>query len=130
VTTPQIVLAINPYRIANFFIQMLDEMTPIDYGYFFNTSVGVAMRWVTQMLLLVAGINYGLVGLFGIDLFQLLFGGTLIERLLYLVIGMAALIRLSILRDRRRSRRLNIGQIGSAFGDADHFWRGSSPLCR
>ncbi|MBT3394504.1 MAG: DUF378 domain-containing protein [Waddliaceae bacterium] len=47
------------------------------------------------VLLLIGGINWGLVGLFDLDLVEYLFGaGTIFARVIYILIGIAAVMKL------------------------------------
>ncbi len=51
--------------------------------------------WIAMALMIVGGINWGLVGLFNFDLIAFLFGEqSLISRLIYVAVGMAALYAL------------------------------------
>lgn len=50
-----------------------------------------AVDWVAMVLLVVGGINWGLIGLFGFDLVIALFGETQISGLVYTLVGIAAL---------------------------------------
>jgi uncharacterized protein len=51
---------------------------------------------ITLLLLIVGGLNWGLVGLFGFDLVAALFGEmTLLSRIVYTLVGASALWRLS-----------------------------------
>lgn len=43
--------------------------------------------WVCLIIVLVGGINWGLVGLLNINLVQLIFGGGLLGRLIYIIVG-------------------------------------------
>ena len=50
---------------------------------------------VTLMLLIVGGLNWGLVGLFGFDLVAALFGEmSLLSRIIYVLVGASALWQL------------------------------------
>jgi uncharacterized protein len=50
-----------------------------------------AVDWLFFILLVIGGINWGLVGLLGLDLVALLFGPmTLISRIVYILVGVAA----------------------------------------
>lgn len=50
------------------------------------------MGWIALILLIVGGINWGLVGLFQFDLVAALFGGmTALSRIVYVLVGLAAL---------------------------------------
>jgi uncharacterized membrane protein YuzA (DUF378 family) len=50
-----------------------------------------AMDWIAMVLLVVGGINWGLIGLFGFDLVIALFGETQFTGLIYTLVGLAAL---------------------------------------
>ena len=63
------------------------------------------LDWIAQILLIVGGLNWGLVGLFNLDLVATLFGeGTLISRIVYILVGLSALWGLAIFRHSRGSR--------------------------
>jgi len=46
---------------------------------------------VAAILLIIGGLNWGLVGLFRFDLVQFIVGGTGIDRLVYILVGLSAL---------------------------------------
>ncbi|MGZ5819493.1 MAG: DUF378 domain-containing protein [Burkholderiaceae bacterium] len=51
-----------------------------------------AVDWIAMTLLIIGGLNWGAVGLFGLDVVANLFGeGTAISRLIYLLVGLSAL---------------------------------------
>lgn len=51
-----------------------------------------AMDWIAMLLLIVGGVNWGLVGLFGLDLVATLFGEmSALSRIVYVVVGLSAL---------------------------------------
>lgn len=51
-----------------------------------------AVDWIALILLFVGGINWGLVGLFGIDLVAMLFGEmSALSRVVYALVGASAL---------------------------------------
>lgn len=53
----------------------------------FNT-----MDWVALVLLIVGGLNWGLVGLFGFNLVSAIFGEmSVLARLVYIVVGLSAI---------------------------------------
>lgn len=53
---------------------------------------------VTLVLLIVGGLNWGLVGLFGFDLVAAIFGQmSLLSRIVYLLVGLSALWQLVLL---------------------------------
>jgi uncharacterized membrane protein YuzA (DUF378 family) len=50
------------------------------------------MDWIAMILLIVGGLNWGLVGAFDFDLVAAIFGPmTLLSRLVYILVGLAAL---------------------------------------
>lgn len=51
-----------------------------------------ALDWIALVLLIIGGINWGLVGLFQFDLVAELFGGSssLISRIIYTLVGLSA----------------------------------------
>jgi uncharacterized membrane protein YuzA (DUF378 family) len=65
-----------------------------------------AMDWIAMILLIVGGLNWGLVGLADFDLVAALFGeGSGLSRLVYILVGLAALFCLyTMAKMGRRSR--------------------------
>ncbi len=63
------------------------------------------LDWIALLLVIIGGLNWGLVGAFDVDLVALLFGDmTLLTRAVYALVGIAALYSLSLLaRFSRRS---------------------------
>jgi uncharacterized membrane protein YuzA (DUF378 family) len=54
-----------------------------------------ALNILTLVLVIVGGLNWGLVGLFGFDLVAALFGaGSLLSRLVYVLVGISAVWQL------------------------------------
>lgn len=51
-----------------------------------------ALDWIALVLLIIGGINWGLVGLFQFDLVAEIFGGqsALISRIIYTLVGLSA----------------------------------------
>lgn len=51
------------------------------------------MDIITLILLIIGGINWGLIGVFGFDLVAFLFGGqaSVVSRIIYTIIGLCAL---------------------------------------
>ena len=48
--------------------------------------------WIAMILLIVGGLNWGLVGLLDVDLVATLFGdGSAVSRIVYILVGLAAL---------------------------------------
>lgn len=53
------------------------------------------LNLITLVLLIVGGLNWGLVGLFNFDLVAALFGaGSLLARIVYILVGVSALWQL------------------------------------
>ncbi len=51
-----------------------------------------AIDWIAMVLLIIGGINWGLIGLFDVDLVASLFGDmTPLSRLVYVLVGLSAL---------------------------------------
>lgn len=51
-----------------------------------------AIDWIAMVLLIVGGLNWGLVGLFNVDLLATLFGElSTLTRALYVLVGLSAL---------------------------------------
>jgi uncharacterized membrane protein YuzA (DUF378 family) len=50
------------------------------------------LDWLSIVLLIIGGLNWGLVGLFGIDVVASIFGpGSMISRAIYIAVGLAAI---------------------------------------
>ena len=50
------------------------------------------LDWIALVLVIIGGLNWGLVGLLDIDLVALIFGaGSLLAKVVYVVVGLAAL---------------------------------------
>jgi uncharacterized protein len=62
---------------------------------------------ITQTLLVIGGLNWGLVGLFQFDLVAALFGGEAapLSRLIYILVGLSALYGLYLLKPISEDRR-------------------------
>jgi hypothetical protein len=53
------------------------------------------LHWVVAILLIVGGLNWGLVGLFNYNLVTTLLGAwPIVERAVYVLVGIAALLKL------------------------------------
>jgi uncharacterized protein len=51
-----------------------------------------ALDWAAMVLLVIGGLNWGLVGLFGMDAVATLFGiGSAVTQLVYVLVGVSAL---------------------------------------
>jgi uncharacterized membrane protein YuzA (DUF378 family) len=54
-----------------------------------------SLNLITLLLVIVGGLNWGLVGLFGFDLVATLFGqGSALARLVYILVGLSAVWQL------------------------------------
>lgn len=55
-------------------------------------SMRSILNWIALILLVVGGLNWGLVGLFQLNLVSAIFGGAVwLERLIYILVGVAAI---------------------------------------
>ena len=55
------------------------------------------LQMIALALCIIGGVNWGLIGLFGFNLVSFLFGsGSLLENLIYIVVGLSAVLSLSI----------------------------------
>ena len=60
------------------------------------------LQKIAQVLLIVGGLNWGLVGLFEFDLVAAIFGDmTTLSRIVYVLVGISALIGASLLIDSK-----------------------------
>ena len=50
-----------------------------------------ALDWIALILLVIGGLNWGLVGVFGYDLIDSLFGSSIITTIIYDLVGLSAL---------------------------------------
>lgn len=55
---------------------------------------------IALTLLIIGGLNWGLVGLFDLDLVSTLFVASIITKIVYILVGICALISIKILADR------------------------------
>jgi uncharacterized membrane protein YuzA (DUF378 family) len=63
------------------------------------------LQMIALVLLIVGGLNWGLVGLFNFDLVATIFGDmSLLSRVVYILVGLSALVGLSMLMDRTPNR--------------------------
>jgi uncharacterized membrane protein YuzA (DUF378 family) len=47
-------------------------------------------EWIAYILVIIGGINWGLVGLFKINLVEAIFGSGFLARLIYIIVGVGA----------------------------------------
>ena len=65
------------------------------------------LEWIALVLTIVGGINWGLVGAFNFDLVAGIFGaGTTVTRIVYVVVGLAAIYALVLAATKRETRVL------------------------
>lgn len=50
-----------------------------------------AINLITLVLLVIGGLNWGLVGIAGIDLIMKIFGAGLISQIVYILVGLSAI---------------------------------------
>jgi len=50
-----------------------------------------ALDWIALILLIIGGLNWGLVGIWGLDLVAELFGTGVVAKIVYDLVGLAAL---------------------------------------
>ena len=63
------------------------------------------IQFISQLLVIIGALNWGLIGFFGFDLVAALFGGpaSFLARTVYALVGIAGIIAISLLTaDRRR----------------------------
>jgi uncharacterized membrane protein YuzA (DUF378 family) len=59
------------------------------------------LDWLSLVLLIVGGLNWGLVGLFNVDIVATLFGeGSMLSRVVYIAVGLAAIWGFALMRLR------------------------------
>jgi uncharacterized membrane protein YuzA (DUF378 family) len=64
------------------------------------------LDWLALILLIVGGLNWGLVGAFDFDLVATLFGpGSMISRIVYILVALAAIWGFAIMRLARARPR-------------------------
>ncbi|MBS3128449.1 DUF378 domain-containing protein [Candidatus Woesearchaeota archaeon] len=57
-----------------------------------------ALDWITFVLVVVGGINWGLVGLFQFNLVNMIFGSIMwLEKLVYILVGISALYMIYVM---------------------------------
>lgn len=71
-------------------------------------------NFVAQILLVIGGLNWGLVGLFQFDLVAAIFGGEAapISRIVYILVGVAALYGLYLLKPITEHARTTKSPVG------------------
>jgi len=56
-----------------------------------------ALDWIALILLIIGGLNWGLVGIFGFDLVAWIFGGVyFVARVVYIVVALAAVYMITL----------------------------------
>jgi len=65
-----------------------------------NLSV---LDWIALILVIIGGLNWGLVGLFSFNLIDTIFGGVhIIARIIYILVGLAAIYMIIIAATLRK----------------------------
>jgi uncharacterized membrane protein YuzA (DUF378 family) len=49
------------------------------------------LDWIALILVIIGGLNWGLVGLFGLDLVATIFGAGILAKIVYVLVGLSAL---------------------------------------
>jgi uncharacterized membrane protein YuzA (DUF378 family) len=49
------------------------------------------LDWIALILVIIGGLNWGLVGLFGLDLVASIFGAGILAKIVYVLVGLSAL---------------------------------------
>ena len=49
------------------------------------------LDWIALILVIIGGLNWGLVGLFGLDLVATIFGAGILAKIIYVLVGLSAL---------------------------------------
>ena len=52
------------------------------------------LKYTSYALVLIGAINWGLVGLFGFNLVEVLFGESILTQLIYILVGLSAIVSL------------------------------------
>lgn len=71
-----------------------------------------ALDWTALILLVIGGINWGLIGLFNFDLVAAIFGGqaSLLARIIYVIVGVSALyIAVDMFTFEKRTAERHVG---------------------
>ncbi|MFO7915299.1 MAG: DUF378 domain-containing protein [Candidatus Krumholzibacteriales bacterium] len=56
------------------------------------------LDWIALILIIIGGLNWGLVGIFGFDLVAAIFGDmSLISKIIYILVGLSAIYTIFIL---------------------------------
>lgn len=50
-----------------------------------------AVDWIALVLVIIGGLNWGLVGLFSFDLVQTIFGAGTVSNIVYTLVGLSAI---------------------------------------
>ncbi|MDR1691494.1 MAG: DUF378 domain-containing protein [Rickettsiales bacterium] len=53
-----------------------------------------AVNFISWLLVIIGALNWGLIGVFGFNLVQFLFGASLISNILYILFGIGAIVLL------------------------------------
>ncbi|HET7883277.1 MAG TPA: DUF378 domain-containing protein [Acetobacteraceae bacterium] len=77
-----------------------------------------ALNTITLILIIIGGLNWGLVGIANFNLVGAIFGGTGIDRVVYIIVGLSALSQLVPL-----GRTFSVGEVDAERGVADSRYR-------
>ncbi len=62
--------------------------------------------WIALILVIIGGLNWGLIGLFNFNLVALIFGETtILTRIIYIVVGLASIYTIYFLAKKAKSCR-------------------------
>lgn len=50
------------------------------------------LKWIAWILVIVGGLNWGLVGFFDLDLVSTIFGAGIISKIVYILVGLSAIV--------------------------------------
>lgn len=85
------------------------------------------LRRIALALLIIGGINWGLIGLFQFDLVATIFGGqdSIISRIIYILVGLSSLLCLTLLfapfgEDASNRMQTDRMTYGTEFGEESH----------
>ncbi len=62
------------------------------------------LNWITMLLVVIGGLNWGLIGLFDFDLVSAIFGASL-SRVIFILVGVSALYMLIVAPKMMKERQ-------------------------
>ncbi|MFN7709893.1 MAG: DUF378 domain-containing protein [Holosporales bacterium] len=60
------------------------------------------VKFLALILVIVGAVNWGLVGLLHLDLVKVLFGETVLTKLVYILVGVSGVLLLPLLKDIKK----------------------------